>query len=333
MTSSPLVSIVIPTYNRPGLLYRSLSSAIGQTYENTEIIVVDDGSQSNIRKVISCFDSGSVKLLEHDENKGGSAARNTGISEAKGEFIAFLDSDDEWLPTKIEKQMKEFEDSSEETGVVYCQFYTMHDDTGYAKSSNTDIKDNEGLPVGYYSGDVLPHLLRGWCPATTSQFIVKRECLSKERFDEKLASFQDYDLWIRLAMEYEFSYVEDELVVKHSHSGDQISSNIESRKAGIEQFFAKWEDEFLRNCSQDELERLIGTHFSEMYWENTINAKDNIRRLQLFKKYLKNTPVGFKRRIILFLCILIFGKKAYSIPKLLYQCLSWEPYSKIDKGF
>ena len=101
--SNPLVSIIVPTYNRAGVLSRAIRSIFSQTYSNIEIIIVDDASCDDTGNVVESFMDDHIHYIRHDKNQGGSASRNTGIRSAKGSFIAFLDDDDEWLPEKLEK--------------------------------------------------------------------------------------------------------------------------------------------------------------------------------------------------------------------------------------
>ena len=112
------VSVIIPTYNRAKLIKRSILSVLNQTYQNFEIIVVDDGSADDTKSVVESFNNPKIRYIRHDINKGQSAARNTGIKNAKGKYIAFQDSDDEWLPEKLEKQMSCFESPSSHSGIV-----------------------------------------------------------------------------------------------------------------------------------------------------------------------------------------------------------------------
>ena len=102
---SPVVSVIIPTYNRAHLIGRAIRSVLDQTYQDWELIVVDDASTDDIPGIVKGFTDGRVKYIRHDENKGAAAARNTGIQAARGAYIAFLDSDDEWLPEKLERQV------------------------------------------------------------------------------------------------------------------------------------------------------------------------------------------------------------------------------------
>ena len=116
---SPVVSVIIPTYNRAHLIGRAIRSVLDQTYQDWELIVVDDASTDDIPGIVKGFTDGRVKYIRHDENKGAAAARNTGIQAARGAYIAFLDSDDEWLPEKLERQVQAFESSDAQVGVIY----------------------------------------------------------------------------------------------------------------------------------------------------------------------------------------------------------------------
>ena len=119
ITSKPQVTVIIPAYNRAYVISRSIASVLAQTYPYFEIIVVDDGSVDNTEAVVKSFKDSRIKYIRHEVNKGISAVRNTGINEAAGEYIAFLDSDDEWLPTKLEKQMHILKNKSLRVSVAY----------------------------------------------------------------------------------------------------------------------------------------------------------------------------------------------------------------------
>ncbi len=114
---NPTVSVIIPTYNRANLVSRAIKSVLNQTYQDFEIIVVDDCSEDNTEEIVKSFNDSRIRYIKHKKNKGGSAARNTGIKRARGKYIAFLDDDDEWLPSKLEKQIMLFEKLSKHYGV------------------------------------------------------------------------------------------------------------------------------------------------------------------------------------------------------------------------
>ena len=138
--NSSLVSVIIPTYNGSNTILRAINSVLNQTYSNLELIIVDDCSKDNTFEVVKNVKDKRVKVLRHKKNRGGSAARNTGIKEAKGEYIAFLDDDDEWLSEKVEKQVEYLKnkESSLYKGVV-CSHMILS-----GKKWRTVIQTKEG---------------------------------------------------------------------------------------------------------------------------------------------------------------------------------------------
>jgi len=125
---NPTVSVIISTYNRAHLIGRAIQSVLNQTYQDFEVIVVDDGSTDNTEEIVKSFNDPRIRYIRHEKNKGAAAARNTGIKAARGKYIAFQDSDDEWLPEKLEKQMKVFENAPPEAGVVYTDMQRINED-------------------------------------------------------------------------------------------------------------------------------------------------------------------------------------------------------------
>lgn len=215
LNEKPTVSVILPTYNRAHLVGRAIQSVLDQTYQDFEIIVVDDGSRDNTEEIINGFTDTRIRYVKHQKNKGGSAARNTGIKLAKGKYIAFQDSDDEWLPEKLEKQMKAFKKASDEVGVVYTGFHRIKDGITYYVPSD-DITKKEG--------NIHNTLLYGNF-VTTQVAVVNAECFKKVgMFDESLPRLQDWELWIRISKYYNFSCI-DEPLVKSFYQEDSISSN------------------------------------------------------------------------------------------------------------
>ena len=120
MENTPIISVIIPTYNRENMIGYAIKSVLNQTFKNLEIIVVDDGSTDNTEEIIRDFKDKRVKYIKkYKKNRGISVARNIGIKVARGKYIAPLDSDDEWLPEKLDKQIKILQDGPPELGVVY----------------------------------------------------------------------------------------------------------------------------------------------------------------------------------------------------------------------
>jgi len=229
--NNPRVSIIIPTYNRETLILKALESIFNQTYQDFEILIVDDASTDNTEQVIKELNHPQVRYFKLDKNGGQCIARNFGAKHVRGEFVAFLDSDDEWLPTKMEKQVALFDNGSDRLGGVYGVAYM------------TDVVKDETilLTMKNYRGDIHDRFLRGFCPPTPSMFMVRREAIEKVNgFDEGLLTFVDIDLWMRISEHYDFDYVDDPVIIKYEQIGDQYVNNFKKRYKGYHLFMNKW---------------------------------------------------------------------------------------------
>ena len=227
----PLVSVVVPTFNRGHLLPRCVESILAQSYQNLEVFVVDDGSTDDTSEVVGGLAADArVRYLPLETNQGANAARNAGIRQSTGAFVAFLDSDDEWLPEKLATQVETFRSLPEQFGAVYCAYFVKHDHRRHALVPEVVQVDGNALPI----------LLNGWCPATPSMFMLRREVFSAGiYFDEEMRTLQDLDFWIRLADHYQFKFVPQRLVIKHNHLADQASMNLPKRIAALATFERK----------------------------------------------------------------------------------------------
>lgn len=215
MNTNPRVSVIIPSYNRAHLIGRAVQSVLNQTYKDFEIIVVDDASTDNTEKVVKSFSDERIRYAWHKENRGGAAARNTGIKIAQGDYIAFLDSDDIWLPEKLEKQIQVFKDASLKVGVVYTGFWRIEGDKKtYIPSSKITQKQ----------GDIYQSLLKRNFIGTPTA-MVRKECLLRAgMFDEYLPRLQDWELWIRISKRYHFKCINEPLVISY-YQPASISNN------------------------------------------------------------------------------------------------------------
>lgn len=198
-----LVSAIITTHNRKDLLQRAINSVFAQTYSNIELIVVDDHSEDGTSEI--CQDT-RVKYIyiPKEESRGGNYARNLGIKASKGEYCAFLDDDDYWLPTKIEKQVSLIEKMDCE--LVHC---------GRRKEivKSVGIEYRDVLPKPDHWGDMHKKILQTIC-TTTTNILAKREALvDVGMFDENLLFWQEYELTIRLAQRKPFYFVNEPLSV------------------------------------------------------------------------------------------------------------------------
>lgn len=220
---SPLVSVVIPTYDRPEYLKRAVRSVIEQTYPSIELLVIDDGSPTPAAETVNTIDTdgiSQVNCIRHDGNRGANAARNTGIRRATGRFIAFLDDDDQWLPGKVSRQVRRFQEGPSELGVV---------------TVGSRIVDENGNQIGSVcpsiEGDVLEALFRGEVVGTFSLLMVRSRIISKAGLpDERLPSWQDREWNLRLAQHCKFSSI-DEILVERQVGGDsRISDDFEEKR-------------------------------------------------------------------------------------------------------
>jgi len=217
----PAVTVIIPAYNSERYIRETLDSVLGQTWQDLEVIVVDDGSTDGTRDIVlACGEP--VRLVEQ-ENAGPSPARNRGIREARGEFVAFVDSDDLWTPDKLERQMALF-DADERVGLVYCRSQRID---GEGNHLPTTLMEK---PVG---GVFLPLLYRNHCP--TSGVVVRKACLDQcGVFPEDMVWAEDWHLWLRIARHYAFQAVQDALALHRMH-GAALTEQQENAYAGARQ--------------------------------------------------------------------------------------------------
>jgi len=251
MTSDlPLVSVIIPTRNRGEQLLQALRSVLAQSYAALEIIVVDDASSEDMRVVVATLDDPRIRLLRHAERRGGGAARNTGIRAASGDWIAFLDDDDEWLPDKLARQMERVRIApGGEVPVVY---------TGeqYVDAAGDVLRILRPRKQGW----ILKDLLFGNYVGSTSTVLAARSALlAVDGFDENQRSCQDWDLWIRMAERCPFYAAAEPLVIRHVY-GQRIDSDLAAQMQGRLQLLAKIEPHLV-TLPRQERRRVLANHY------------------------------------------------------------------------
>ncbi|EMI61005.1 glycosyltransferase [Leptospira noguchii] len=205
------ISVVIPTYNRENKILNSISSVLKQTLPPKEIIVVDDGStDATVSKIQETFsDKVQILLLEH---KGVSHARNRGVENASGDWIAFLDSDDEWLSEKLEKQWKHIEEHPK-TEILQSQEIWIRNGRKVNPPTRLSKKD----------GDIFEQSLE-FCSVTPSSVLLKKELYQNQGgMDEKLLACEDYDLWLRITSQTTVVLLDEFLLVRYGGHKDQLS--------------------------------------------------------------------------------------------------------------
>ncbi len=223
-TSQPLVSIILPTYNRSQTLRRSIRSVLCQYYQSIEVIVVDDCSTDNTAEVVHQLDDPRIIYIRHNENRGAAAARNSGILAAHGELIAFQDSDDEWLADKLLSQVKCLEASGAEYGAVFCgkMLYGRNAARKFGARLATHVPGEEHKTL---TGDLHVALLNENF-ISVQTLIVKKPLLIDNMcfFDPALRCNEDWDFNIRLSKFTKFLFVERPGVVAFI-SNDSISTD------------------------------------------------------------------------------------------------------------
>jgi len=233
----PKVSVVIPTHNRAHLVGRGVRSVLAQTFGDLEVMIVDDASTDGTREVIARIADPRVKYFRHDVNRGVSASRNTAISQASGEFVAFLDDDDEWLPDKLEIQLDRFEAANRNVGLICAGYHTV--------DSASNRITSEVIPTE--RGWVLERLLRQGTFNHTSTIVVRAECFARVGlFDVSYNYSEDFDLWLRIAKDYAVDCVPIPLV-KLYFQPDGLSRNYHAMIAAGQAHLAKYREFYERN--------------------------------------------------------------------------------------
>lgn len=233
----PLISIIIPTYNRAALLRRAIDSVyaqegVGELFD-VEVLVIDDGSTDTTSTVASSYDG--LRYIRPSANKGTSGARNVGLDAAVGEYVAFLDDDDSWLPWKLRRQLQAVEECSE-VSLVYGQEVKRSDHAVWV------WPDSQDSPTGWMHRSLLMT-----CPVNTSSALIRRSHLDRAgRFDESLRCWEDYDMWLRLALQGPFRFLPGPAVIYQVAASGRFLSSVLTGES----------ERDLRNIVQAALDRL-----------------------------------------------------------------------------
>ncbi|RLC39556.1 MAG: glycosyl transferase [Candidatus Nealsonbacteria bacterium] len=297
----PTVSVIIPTYNRAHLIGRAIQSVLDQTYQDFEIIVVDDASTDNTKEVVKSFGDKRIKYLRLRENSGSSAApKNTAIKITKGKYIALLDSDDEWLPEKLEKQIQLFKNSKKKNlGFVGCNVLVVDEQTNKRYEYKTPKYKN-----------VFQRLLENDFIWSSSSVMVKKSVIDNVGlFDESLKNANDWEMWIRIAQKYDFDFVDEPLFKYYWHGGNITRTAGNLKKIQYKEYILiKHKNLYKKHPKAYSITlRNIGT----AYLLN--NDLKNARKY--FIKAIKVAP--WYLRTYFNLIVSLFGSKFYK--KILYQ--------------
>jgi len=248
------VSVIIPAYNRASFLKPAVRSVLDQTYRHLEAIVVDDGSNDDTEAIVADLRKKDIRLryIRHAVNRGAQSARNTGIQNAGGNLIAFLDSDNEWFPDKLEKQVRLFSEGDERLCVVYAGYRELFPEGWYL----------DRLPA--LRGDIYEAAMKRWvCDFNT--IVVKKTFLDKSGLlNENIRAYQEWDFCIQLSRHGRFDYINEPLVRYRHHEGLSISKDASNNAFGYLDVVEAHRDEILKSCGCYTLSRhylAVGHHF------------------------------------------------------------------------
>lgn len=277
--TSPLVSVILPTYNCAKFLSDSIGSILLQTYDSYEIIVIDDGSTDNTKEVLDPFME-RIKYISLEQNRGLPTARNIGIQSAHGKYIAFIDADDLWLPEKLQ------------TDIEYLK---MHPEVSmvYSKHINVDEKGcvlNKGPKRCLPSGNIFVQLFSEQNFVTTSSVVVLKKVFEKVGlFDEQLINCQDWDMWLRIAFYFEVAGI-NKLLIKYRHNPNSLSKNyqrvLKHQKIIIDKIYTTFKDKE-NGISEKIYKKRLASHYAKVgrYYLRSGNKNHAHENFRLSLKY------------------------------------------------
>ena len=251
----PLISVVIPTFERPDLLERACLTVRNQTYKNIELIVVDDNSIKSYQEALAKVKDFDIKYFKRNKNGGGSAARNTGIKMSAGKYIAFLDDDDIWESTKLEKQMALM---TREIQAAHC---------GYKLKSNSKIRIESRKIITF------DDLKENNKLASTSGMMCKASILREVMFDENLHRSQDWDIYLRISKITSFAYAQEPLYIYDD--GDHARMSNKFAKLTLSEYRLKLD--MLKKHKRHLYEKAYSKHVAELILPSLKVRKDKLR--------------------------------------------------------
>lgn len=312
----PKVTVIIATYNAIAYLPNTVDSVIQQTFTDFEVLIVDDGSTDETVEWVSKLVDPRVRLISQ-ANQGVAVARNQGIANAQGEYVAFLDADDLWEPTKLEKQVKCLEENPQ---------------VGLVNTSIVNI-DEQGKPLGAVNapdveGNVLNYIVEENLILCGSAPMVRSSCLEAvQGFDQKLMSAEDWDLWIRLAARYDFAVIKEPLVLYRQHlnsKSNNIERHLKHRLKVIDKTF-----ETVAINLQPFKNRALGRAYLSVAWKSLVQkdyktstmyrqkALSYYPQLRFGENYIRLTAMTIAKQLL--------GNQGYSVLRSLVHSFKKQP--------
>lgn len=302
----PKISVVIPTFNRSDVLSRAINSVISQTFQDHEVIIVDDGSTDNTAQVVKEIQKKDERIIYYyQDNQGPSAARNFGIKKSRGNYIAFLDSDDVWLREKLQQQIQIFKSSTKKNlGFVGSNKEVVLLDSDQNIIRRYDLYKKRFKPSKDHF--TIKDFLSLTVPVSpTSALILKRALLDVGIFDLKFPPHEDYELWIRLSTKYDFDTTWKILARYYKWSGGISNQTSSLKKAKLKKFLLDKHIELYNKYPESKavLLRKIGTDY--------ILAENHPKAVGFFVESIKLNP--FRARSYLNLLVSLLGSKIYKL--------------------
>lgn len=214
---SPPISIILPTYNRAHTLERAIDSVFQQTYKNWELLVVDDGSTDNTREILEPYLQGSKVKYFRQDRRGVSAARNAGVMASMGSWLAFLDSDDEWMSHKLELQVKQI--------LTEPEVKIIHTEEIWVRNA---VRVNPAKKHRKKGGWIYPDALKLCCMSPSSIMINKEFFQQFRGFREDFPVCEDYHLWLHMTSQVPVFFIPEPLVIKYGGHEDQLSRSLKA---------------------------------------------------------------------------------------------------------
>ncbi len=265
-----LISVIIPTYNRESTIVRSAMSVLNQTYKNIELIIIDDCSTDKTEVIVSAIADPRIRYFRQDTNHGACVARNRGIDEARGDYIAFQDSDDEWLPNKLEVQLNKLEESGAD--VCFCRMERHMDEETiriFPKARGNRIMERSELCNHSY--------------VSTQMLLAKKAVFDEHRFDPLVKRTQDYEWTIRASRNHKFYYAEDILVIQYLQNDSLTYSGHKKSIEAREYFLKKYKEEFANDPEFETFQLRVIARNKALLGENP--SAEYKRLLQLNRKF------------------------------------------------
>lgn len=261
------ISVVIPTYNREKTILRCIFSVLNQTKPPFEVIVIDDGSTDKTVDLVKSVDNKLIRIIKQN-HKGAQAARNRGILNVRGNYIAFLDSDDEWLPDCIETYLKCLNEGNK-SKILWADCYVFNEEANEKRIWHLPGK----------SGNVYKHLLAQAGPMFQGMLVPRDALLRAGLLDENVSAFQEWDTAIALSKKNEFKHIKCPLFIYHVYEGKTISKDKKAGMDGYSYIVAKYKDDIIEKNGY----KCLCKHYRVLLGE--CKYLENFEKIKMIIKY------------------------------------------------